>query len=84
VDLLDELTFYGAMKRQPLHMYCRAYGIESPKGEGGGAEVAELFRMKKFRDLAAYNARDVVATTELYLKWKQYLAPASFLNAIEF
>jgi 3'-5' exonuclease len=37
VDLLDELTFYGAMKRQPLHMYCRAYGIESPKEGGGGA-----------------------------------------------
>ena len=84
VDLLDELTFYGAMKRQSLHMYCRAYGIESPKGEGGGAEVAELFRQKKYRNLAAYNARDVIATTALYEKWKQYLAPTSFLNAIEF
>ena len=84
VDLLDELTFYGAMKRQSLHMYCRAYGIESPKGEGGGAEVAELFHAKKFRDLAQYNAKDVIATTELYQKWKQYLAPASFINAIEF
>ncbi len=84
VDLLDELTFYGAMKRQSLHMYCRAYGIPSPKGEGGGAAVAELFRQKKFRDLAAYSARDVIATTELYQKWKQHLAPASFINAIEF
>ena len=84
VDLLDELTFYGAMKRQSLHMYCRAYGIKSPKGEGSGAEVAELFRQKKFRNLAAYNARDVIATTALYEKWKQYLAPTSFLNAIEF
>ncbi len=84
VDLLDELTFYGAMKRQSLHMYCRAYGIESPKGRVGGAEVAELFHAKKFRDLAAYNASDVVATTTLYQKWKQYLAPASFINAVEF
>jgi 3'-5' exonuclease len=84
VDLLDELTFYGAMKRQSLHLYCRAYGIESPKTNGGGAEVAELFHQKKFRDLATYNARDVIATTELYQKWKHYLAPASFLNAIEF
>ena len=43
VDLLDELTFYGNMKRQSLHMYCRAYGIESPKREGCGAEVLEMF-----------------------------------------
>ncbi len=66
VDLLDELTFYGTMKRQSLHMYCRAYGIESPSGEDN------------------LPVRDVVATTELYRKWKQYLAPASFINAIEF
>lgn len=66
VDLLDELTFYGTMKRQSLHMYCRAYGIESPQGED------------------TLSVRDVIATTELYQKWKQYLAPASFINAIEF
>jgi DNA polymerase elongation subunit (family B) len=83
VDLLDELTFYGTMKRQSLHMYCRAYGIPSPKREGGGAEVSELFQTGRLRDLATYNARDVIATTELYKKWKQYLAPASFINAIE-
>jgi len=83
VDLLDELTFYGAMKRQSLHIYCRAYGIESPKREGGGAAVAEMFQAGRFRDLAAYSARDVIATTELYKRWKQYLAPASFINAID-
>jgi DNA polymerase elongation subunit (family B) len=83
VDLLDELTFYGAMKRQSLHMYCRAYGTPSPKGEGAGAEVSEMFQASRFRDLAAYNARDVIATTALYQKWKQCLAPASFINAIE-
>lgn len=85
IDLQDELTFYGAMnRRSPLHLFCRAYGIESPKSEVGGEDVAELFRQKKFRDIAHYNARDVIATTQLYEKWKQNLAPASFLNAIEF
>jgi 3'-5' exonuclease len=73
VDLQDELTFYGAMSRRPsLHLFCRAYGIESPKGEVSGDDVAELFREKKFRDIASYNAKDVVATTELYLKWRDY------------
>lgn len=82
VDLQDQLTFYGALHRRPsLHLFCRAYGIESPKGEGvSGDDVAELFASKKFRDIARYNARDVIATTALYEKWLEYLAPPSFLN----
>ena len=82
VDLQDQLTFYGAMHRRPsLHLFCRAFGIESPKVDGvAGDDVAELFRMKKFGDIARYNARDVTATTELYKKWLKHLAPHSFLN----
>ncbi len=73
VDLQDEMTFYGAMQRRGnLHLFCRAYGIESPKQAGvSGDDVAELFANKKFRDIARYNVRDVVATTQLY---KRYLA----------
>jgi len=74
VDLLDELTFFGAMYRKPsLHLFCRAFDILSPKTEVGGDDVAELFHEKKFRDIASYNADDVRATKELYLKWQQYL-----------
>ncbi len=63
IDLQDQFTFYGAMaRRPPLHVLCRAYGIESPKGEGvSGDDVAELFSQKKFRDIAKYNAADVRA-----------------------
>ncbi len=80
IDLQDQLTFYGAMHRRPnLHMFCRAYDIESPKAAGvAGDDVAELFASKQFRDIATYNARDVIATTELYQKWLKYLAPKSF------
>ena len=80
IDLQDQLTFYGAMFRKPsLHLFCRAFGIESPKAEGvAGDDVAELFKAKKFRDIAEYNVRDVVATTLLYQKWLEYLAPKSF------
>lgn len=76
IDLQDQLTFYGAMMRRPsLHLFCRAFGIESPKAAGvAGDDVAALFREKKFRDIAEYNVRDVVATTELYKKWLAYLA----------
>lgn len=74
IDLQDELTFYGAMQRKGnLHLFCRAYGIESPKREGvSGDDVAELFANKQFRDIARYNVRDVVATTELYQRYLAY------------
>jgi len=73
VDLQDELTFYGAMNKRPsLHLFCRAYGIKSPKVEVSGDDVAELFRQKKFRDIVRYNAQDVIATKELYERWLAY------------
>ncbi len=82
VDLQDQLTFYGAVRRRPsLHLFCRSYGIASPKVHGvGGDDIAELFARKKFRDIALYNARDVEATVQLYEKWLTYLAPQSFLT----
>jgi 3'-5' exonuclease len=74
VDLQDELTFYGAMARRPsLHLFCRAYGIQSPKVNVCGDDVAQLFREKRVRDIAKYNAADVSATTELYQKWVRHL-----------
>lgn len=75
IDLQDQLTFYGSMQKRPsLHLFCRAFGIESPKAEGvAGDDVAELFREKKFCDIARYNARDVVATTALYQLWRSFL-----------
>jgi uncharacterized protein YprB with RNaseH-like and TPR domain len=80
VDLQDQLTFYGAMSKRPsLHLFCRAFGIESPKAGGvAGDDVARLYAEKQFRTIAEYNARDVVATAELYKKWHTFLAPNSF------
>lgn len=74
IDLLDQLSFYGAMQRKGnLHLWCRAFGITSPKAEGvTGDDVTALFREKKFLDIARYNVRDIVATRELYEKWLEY------------
>lgn len=85
VDLQDQLTFYGAMHRRPsLHLFCRAFGIESPKADGvAGDDVALLYKERKFVDIARYNAGDVVATTALYRKWRELLAPASFVEAMD-
>jgi DNA polymerase elongation subunit (family B) len=84
VDVQDQLTFYGAMFRKPsLHLFCRAYGIESPQSVGvGGDAIAELFVHKKFRDIALHNLSNVTATTQLYAKWLEYLAPSTFRDEI--
>lgn len=75
VDLMDQLTFYGAVwKRPSLHMTCRAFGIKSPKEEGvSGDDVTRLFKEKKYLDIAKYNARDLRSTRELYNYWDKYL-----------
>jgi len=74
VDLLDQLTFYGTMrKRGNLHLWSRVFGIKSPKAEGiTGEDVGRLFKEKKFLDIARYNVADLRATKELYDYWRNY------------
>lgn len=74
IDLLDQLSFYGAMRRKgSLHLWCRAFGIESPKTTGvTGDDVAGLFKEKKYVDIAKYNVGDLRATKALYEHWKEY------------
>ncbi|MBI4085104.1 MAG: ribonuclease H-like domain-containing protein [Candidatus Liptonbacteria bacterium] len=75
VDLFDQLSFYGAMRRKgSLHLWSRAFGITSPKASGvTGDDVGRLFEEKKFLELARYNAGDLRATKELYERWEKYL-----------
>ncbi len=74
IDLIDQLTFYGAMrKRGSLHLWCRAFGIESPKAQGvDGDDVKALFEHGKSADIARYNARDLKATTALYGRYLDF------------
>jgi DNA polymerase elongation subunit (family B) len=75
VDLLDHLTFYGATRRRfSLDMWCRAFGIKSPK-EGGitGYEVKDLFRAGRYIDIARYCVGDLRATRELLSYWENYI-----------
>lgn len=75
IDLLDQLTFYGAVKRRGnLHLYCQALGINSPKAKGiTGDDVGELFRAKKYLEIARYNSWDLIATSELFKRWDEIL-----------
>ncbi len=74
VDLLDQLTFYGALRRKGnLHLWSRVFGIKSPKAEEiTGEDVGRLFKEKKFLDIARYNVADLRATKELYDYWRNY------------
>jgi 3'-5' exonuclease len=75
IDLLDQLSFYGALRRKgSLHLWCEAFGIESPKTQGvDGDDVKGLFESGKSDVIARYNARDIVATTKLYEHYKNFL-----------
>ena len=76
IDLFDQLTFYGAVYRRKggLHLWCRAFGIKSPKASGiTGDDVGKLFKEKRFLDIAKYNVGDLRATKELYKYWEKYV-----------
>jgi len=75
VDLMDELTFMGAVAKRPsLHLVCRAFGIKSPKADGiTGDDVSRLFKEKKFLDIARYNVGDLRATKAVYDYWDKYI-----------
>jgi len=74
-DLIDVLTFYGAVRRKfSLHMWCNAFGIKSPKEEGiTGHEVPELFRERQYLTIARYCVGDLYATKELFEFWERYV-----------
>ena len=76
IDLLDELTYYGAVRKKGnLHLWSRAFNITSPKAQGvTGDDVSRLFAEKKYLDIARYNVGDLVATKELFGYWKNYLS----------
>jgi 3'-5' exonuclease len=75
LDLLDQLTFFGASRRRfSLDMWCRTFGIRSPKEDGiAGHEVSELFRAGKHVEIARYCSGDLKATRELLFFWEKYI-----------
>jgi DNA polymerase elongation subunit (family B) len=78
-DLADQLTFYsggrdGAGRRFNLDFYCKAFGIDSPKGHGvTGMDMGRLLAEGKCREIAEYCLRDVQATLLLYHIWRERL-----------
>jgi len=72
VDLLEQFTFHGAVRKFNLDFYCKAFGIASPKSGGiNGHDVPDYFRAGKILAIAKYCAGDLAATKELYERWQK-------------
>jgi 3'-5' exonuclease len=77
-DLLEQFTFYGALRKFNLDFYCKSFGVESPKMHGvTGLDMKQLTEEKLFREIAEYNLRDLRATVELFRRWEKYLSLSS-------
>jgi hypothetical protein len=76
IDLLDQLTFYGAFRKFTLDFYCKSLGITSPKADGlSGEKVGQYFKDGKYLEIARYCLEDTRATAQLYSRWLEYIAP---------
>jgi DNA polymerase elongation subunit (family B) len=81
IDLLDEFTFFGMLRKFSLDFYCKVFGIESPKSHGiTGHDINQLFNEKRFRDIAKYCMYDLIAEAELFFRWEQFLNPRNITN----
>jgi DNA polymerase elongation subunit (family B) len=73
-DLLEQMTFYGTVRKFNLDFFCKAFGIKSPKSEGiTGLDLGPLFNAGRFREIAQYCGRDIRATGDLFKKWDEFL-----------
>jgi len=73
-DLLEQLTFYGAVRKFNLDFYAKSFGIKSSKDAGmDGSMVGEMYQAGKFKEIAAYCVRDLFTTKGLYEYWDKYL-----------
>ncbi|PJA86727.1 MAG: 3'-5' exonuclease [Candidatus Moranbacteria bacterium CG_4_9_14_3_um_filter_42_9] len=73
-DLMEQLTFYGAVRKFSLDFYAKSFGIKSSKDEGiDGSMVGDLYKKGKFMEIARYCFRDLVTTKELHGYWDKYV-----------
>jgi DNA polymerase elongation subunit (family B) len=73
-DLLEQLTLYSVARKYNLDFFCKAFAIPTPKDKGfTGLDLSEMFKAKKFREIAEYCMGDVRATAALYRKWDEFM-----------
>jgi len=74
VDLMDQLTWFGAFRRRfSLDAWCSALGVEQPKREVHGSDVASLYAAGEYMKIARYCLGDARATAQLFDLWNTYM-----------
>ncbi|MEI7812824.1 MAG: ribonuclease H-like domain-containing protein [Ignavibacteria bacterium] len=74
VDLLEQFTFHGLIRKFNLDFYCRSFGIESPmRMDMNGMEIKNYYEAGRIKEIAVYCGNEVAAIYELYKVWSQYL-----------
>ena len=74
VDLMDQFTWFGAVRRRfSLDAWCGALGVEQPKREGHGSDVAALYAAGEYMTIARYCLGDARATAQLFDLWSKYM-----------
>ena len=72
IDLHDQLTFYGALPQEPdLTLWSRA--LSNSTNVGDESLIRGLYKEAKFSEVAEYTAQNLLATKELYLRWKDFM-----------
>lgn len=74
VDLMDQFTWFGAVRRRfSLDAWCGALGVEQPKREVHGSDVAALYAAGEYMTIARYCLGDAMATAQLFDLWSKYM-----------
>lgn len=69
--VFDTMTAWaGARGTIGLEKLCEALGIDSPKGDMAGNQVAAAWAAGEFDRIAAYNSRDVEAVRQVFRKFE--------------
>lgn len=77
IDLREQATFQGAVSGSlPLRALAIGYGLEDPKANGAGSEVADLVRKGDAAALVKYCLGDVRVTAQLFERWRDCVGVA--------
>lgn len=69
IDLLEEVTHYGAAPRIRLAELCAAFSIPAKLGTDGG-QVANLIAKGEWKRVIDYCEQDIVCTYLAWLRWR--------------
>lgn len=68
VDLMQYLTWRGAVKAKSLSFYCKRFGIQAPADEFSGKDIPLLVEAGDYESVAAHCRADVIKTAALAVR----------------